>query len=326
MGTIFSSEEADPPPPTRPGKQGSRPAHYPLNSLAARVSCKLEEGDFRVAIRLVCSEDYIAEVDEATLAALRSKHPPPHPNSCIPPVPEELAPTILVSKEEIAHAISSFPNGSSGEPDGLRPQHLKNLISTSAERGGRELLRALTSFVNLVLDGKTPPSARPFFFGATLIPLGKKGGGIRPIAVGHTLRRLVAKCASSVILPSLGNLLAPLQLGCGTPMGCEAVVHAARQFVHNLIPGQMLLKLDFKNTFNYLRRDKMLMSKGIHTRAVPIRTLCVCTDILPLLHRPGCRVLQRCAAGRPLGPHAVLPDHSPNGREAKVRTEGLLSR
>ena len=173
---------------------------------------------------------------------------------------KNLPPAIQVSEEEIAHAISSFPNGSSGRPDGLRPQHLKDLISTSVERGGRELLRALTSFVNLVLDGKTPPSARPFFFGATLIPLGKKGGGIRPIAVGHTLHRLVAKCASSVILPSLGNLLAPLQLGCGTPMGCEAMVHAARQFVHNLIPGQMLLKLDFKNAFNCLRRDKMLMT------------------------------------------------------------------
>ena len=254
------SEETDPPSPTRPGKQGSRPAHYPLNSLAARVSCKLEEGDFRGAVRLICSEDSIAELDEVTLAALRSKHPPPHPNSCIPPVPEEFAPAIQVSEEEIAHAISSFPNGSSGGPDGLRPQHLKDLISTSAERGGRELLRALTSFGNLVLDGKTPPSARPFFFGATLIPLGKKGGGIRPIAVGHTLRRLVAKCASSVILPSLGNLLAALQLGCGTPMGCEAVVHAAHQFVHNLIPGQMLLKLDFKNALDCLRCDKMLMT------------------------------------------------------------------
>ena len=86
------SEEADPPSPTRPGKQGSRPAHYPLNSLAARVSCKLE-GDFRGAVRLICSEDSIAELDEVTLAALRSKHPPPHPNSCIPPVPEEFAPS-----------------------------------------------------------------------------------------------------------------------------------------------------------------------------------------------------------------------------------------
>ena len=77
--------------------------------------------------------------------------------------------------------------------------------------------------------------------------------------MGHTLRRLVAKCASSVVLPTLGNLLAPLQLGCGTPIGCEAVIHAARLFTYNMIPGQMLLKLDFKNAFNCLQRDKMLM-------------------------------------------------------------------
>ena len=78
--------------------------------------------------------------------------------------------------------------------------------------------------------------------------------------MGHTLHRLVAKCASFVVLSTLGNLLAPLQLGCGTPMGCEAVVHAARLFTHNMIPGQMLLKLDFKNAFNCLRCDKMLMT------------------------------------------------------------------
>ena len=65
---------------------------------------------------------------------------------------------------EVARVIRSFPNGSAGGPDGFRPQHLKDLTSTSAERGGRELLRALTSFVNLVLEGKTPPSVRPFFW------------------------------------------------------------------------------------------------------------------------------------------------------------------
>ena len=33
---------------------------------------------------------------------------------------------------------------------------------------------------------------RPFFFGASVIALNKKDGGVRPIAVGCTLRRLVA--------------------------------------------------------------------------------------------------------------------------------------
>ena len=46
-------------------------------------------------------------------------------------------------------------------------------------------------------------------------------------------------------------------------MGCKAVVHAAR--LYNMSPSQVLLKLDFKNTFNCFRRDKMLMAVAEHT-------------------------------------------------------------
>ena len=51
-------------------------------------------------------------------------------------------------------------------------------------------------------------------------------------------------------------LLAPHQLGYGVKRGAEAAVHSARLFLHNLKPQQVLLKLDFKNAFNSLRRDK----------------------------------------------------------------------
>lgn len=63
---------------------------------------------------------------------------------------------IKVSVEEVYRAIRSFPCGSAGGPDGLRPQHLKDMTSTSAEGGGPLLLEALTAFINLVLEGKTP--------------------------------------------------------------------------------------------------------------------------------------------------------------------------
>lgn len=38
------------------------------------------------------------------------------------------------------------------------------------------------------------------FFGASLIDLEKKGGGARPIAVGHILGRLAAKCLCSWVV------------------------------------------------------------------------------------------------------------------------------
>ncbi len=56
---------------------------------------------------------------------------------------------------------------------------------------------------------------------------------------------------------SMGDMLRPLRLGFGTPYGCEAAVHAARLHLHSS-PGSIMVKLDFKNAFNCLRRDKML--------------------------------------------------------------------
>ena len=90
-----------------------------------------------------------------------------------------------------------------------------------------------------------------------MIPLSKKDG-VRPIAVGQTLRRVVAKCIGGRVIHSVGGDLAPLQLGCGVPLGCEAAAHASRRFLHHMPSDHLLVKLDFKNAFISLRRDCMI--------------------------------------------------------------------
>ena len=231
-----------------------------LQSLASRVSAKLDEGNFKSAVRLVCSEDSLAEVNDATIAALRAKHPEPHPETCLPLPPDnlEMERALSVREGDVVHAICSFPKGSAGGLDGLRPQHLLDLTSKSAGCGRDNLLRALTAFTNFVLSGKITAEVRSTFFGASLIALNKIDGGVRPIAVGCTLRRLVAKVGSRAVMHRMGLLLAPIQLGFGTPLGAEAAVHSARIYLSNLQPDQVLFKLDFKNAFNSIRRDKVL--------------------------------------------------------------------
>ena len=223
--------------------------------LAARVSAKLEEGDFRGAVRLASSDDTLAPINEATFEALKAKHPPSHPQTALLPVDDNLQISI-VTVEEIIQANHSFPKSSAGGPDGLRPQHLKDMMSVDISC--LDLLPNLASFVQLVLEGKTPQSIQPFFFGANLTAIQKKGGGIRPIAVGCTLRRLSAKVAGGRVVKEMGNLLAPQQLGFGVRGGGEAAVHAVRLFLHDLDPSKSVLKLDFMNAFNSIRRDKML--------------------------------------------------------------------
>ena len=127
----------------------------------------------------------------------------------------------------VTRAIYSFPDGSAGGSDGLRPQHLKDIITSPYREGSLDLISVLTDFINLVLASKVSPTVRPYFFGASLIGLGKKDGGVRPIVMGGTLHRLVAKCAVLLIKEEIGSLLFPTQLGFGTCRGVEGAVHGA---------------------------------------------------------------------------------------------------
>ena len=112
-------------------------------------------------------------------------------------------------------AVRSFSCGSAGGADRLHPQHRKDLLQQVGDEGLDEcpLLTVLADFCSLVLRGDVPRAVRPFFFGASLVALRKKTGGVRPIAVGCTLRRLVAKIAGRKVLDEMTNLLAPHQLG-----------------------------------------------------------------------------------------------------------------
>jgi len=114
-------------------------------------------------------------------------------------------------------AISSFPHGSGAGQDGLRPQHLKNCISITAGDASTSLLTSSTELVNYLANGHLPTDLRPFLYGAQLHGLCKSNGDLRPIAVGCTYRRLVAKVCLRPFIPRLCNLLLPSQVGVGTP-------------------------------------------------------------------------------------------------------------
>ena len=158
-------------------------------------------------------------------------------------------------------ALASFKNGTSGGIDGLRPQHIKDMLSCPNDQAVQSLLIALSNLCTLVFKGLLPFSIQPVFCGARLCALTKKGGGVRPIAIGNTIRRLMAKIASLYVGEKAGNLLRPVQLGYGTQQGCEAGVHAARHFLETaegFNSSYAFLKIDFKNAFNSINRSVFL--------------------------------------------------------------------
>ena len=89
---------------------------------------------------------------------LKEKHPPRHPSFESPPEPIQSAVNLMVvSPSDIFAAIRSFPAGSAGDPDGLRPQHLKDLLTSRSGLGASLLQEALCRFVNFVIKGLRSP-------------------------------------------------------------------------------------------------------------------------------------------------------------------------
>ena len=122
-------------------------------------------------------------------------------------------------------------------------------------------MQAITNLCNFSVEGQINAEICPDFYGATLIALRKSGGGIRPIAVGNTFRRLTAKLACLTVKENISQYFHPYQLGFGTPRGCEAIIHSVRTFLQlNEMSNKILLKLDFKNAFNTVERDSMLQA------------------------------------------------------------------
>lgn len=226
---------------------------------------KIGEGDIGGAVRVLCSQEGIADYTPETIERLKAKHP----DEDLSLIEEETIPNLdpfETSTEQIINAIKHFPISSSSGIDGLRPRHLKDLISFSCGDACEKLTLAAAKLTDIVRSGKVCQKLLPVFYGAALIALAKKNGDIRPIAIGLTWRRLAGKIACFSIRDELSQKLSPIQNGFGVKSGAEAIVHAVRAFAEADHSTPMaIIKFDYKNAFNELLRKFLL--NGIKTEA-----------------------------------------------------------
>lgn len=198
-----------------------------------------------------------AEVNEESVEEMKSKHP----EAATPGIPDGPAPAPLQFEEELVlKKVESFPTGSAAGASGTRPQFLKDMMACPNGSAGAAALKALTKLTNHLVAGLAPREVAPFLAGAPLMALNKPGGGLRPIAIGETLRRLVSKCCCQATAEDSKKIFGSLQVGVSTQGGGEAAVHAVRKLVEELgnNPEKIMLKVDFSNAFNMVDRTEML--------------------------------------------------------------------
>ncbi|CAL1154289.1 unnamed protein product [Cladocopium goreaui] len=151
----------------------------------------------------------------ATLEALAAQHPQAAPPDVAQLGPARPAAVPEVTKENVVRAVRSFSRASAPGPSGLRADHLQETLSTAH---GDEVASHLVALCQLLARGE-PALVAPHLAGARLHALPKKQGGVRPIAVGETLRRLVSKALCQAVREDAVNHFCPLQVGVGARMG-----------------------------------------------------------------------------------------------------------
>ncbi|XP_048488762.1 uncharacterized protein LOC125491265 [Plutella xylostella] len=265
------------------------------------IETKISDGDIKGATQLMFSNDSVAPDTPETLQGLQSKHPPQPPSAQLPDAPASDSAPLQVLGTDVYGAIMSFRCGSTGGLDGLSPQHLKDLLASTGQ-AGETLLSNLTALINLMLAGKVNTLIAPLMYGARICALNKKDGGIRPIAVGSTLRRIASKVCCRQILPKLSTYLQPLQLGFGSKGGCEAAVHALRTYIEH-DGGEVVLKVDIKNAFNSIDRGTFLTEiKELTPEIYPYLWQCYSSPSNLIYNSNLIHSEVGCQQGDPLGP------------------------
>ena len=103
------------------------------------------------------------------------------------------------------------------------------------ELAHKPLVAALAAFAIMGERGSFHRDAMMMLGSASLIPLKKPDGGVRPVAVGETLRRFVAKVvAARPATKAVIATLRPLQCGVSVPGACEAVGMGVAEAVRQL--------------------------------------------------------------------------------------------
>jgi hypothetical protein len=213
----------------------------------------------RAMQQMACAK--VAPVDAVNTAAMRDLHPEPLRPTHIPAIPAEARAALdgwKVTEKSVKQMLRKFTPGSAGGLSGLAPGVLLHMTADPVAGVATRLAR----LVELIARGAVPAAARPYIFGARLIALAKKDGGLRPVACGDAVRRLAAKLLLAKVMPDVRLLH---QIGIGRKHATDAYVQLFRAFceAQRNNPDAGVMALDFSNAFNSCDRSAMLAEAAV---------------------------------------------------------------
>ena len=250
----------------------------------ARIFAKLiMEGKIKNALSLLeeQSQQGVLPLNDATLAALKEKHPtsePALPNSLlfgpIDYVPESVFEEI--TEESVQRAANSM-RGAAG-PSGLDSEVFRRILcSKNFESEGKALRIEIATATRKLCTKHYSPDALEALAACRLLAL-DKNPGIRPIGIGEVLRRLMSKCVVQTFREEIKEAAGPLQTCAGFAAGCEAAIHAMKQ-MYDEEASEGVVLIDASNAFNK-------MNRGVALHNIQLLCPVISTFIINMYRKP----------------------------------------
>ena len=170
----------------------------------------------------------------AILSKLKALHPDRNEDDLLPESVRGLPEGAIISRADVQRGIDHAPRGSAAAMSGWTFDLIAQLADDSA--GGVEFVAALVEVYNLILAGKG--GSATLWIRSRVVALPKPDGGIRPIAIGEALFRLLGKIVAFKFGPALGKKMAPHQWGVGLSSGSEIISHTI-QMCHDSMEARL---------------------------------------------------------------------------------------
>ena len=158
---------------------------------------------------------------------------------------------LRLEEKAFSEALRSGGRRSAPGPVGWRYEHLRTVLQLPG--GTRSLMRV----AQLLVDGQVPGPIVRHLGGASLTPLAKPNGGVRPLAVGEAVRRLTARAVCMQSKESFAQDLQPHQFAVGLKGGCE-LVYKCVTTICGMDPDVVVVALDLRNAYNRIWRSACL--------------------------------------------------------------------
>lgn len=173
-----------------------------------------------------------------------------------------------VDPDQLDLFIRDLPRQSAPGMSGWTYDLIKQLCKFEA-LGTRQFAKGAAPFLTAMFHGHV--GSNQLWVRSRVLPLEKKDGGIRPIAIGEAWVRLLSGyVARKESLKISEKALVPMQFGVATPGGSEVVIHACQlfsQLAQNPSSRRSSLaiqQIDFSNAFNCISRRAILTELEKH--------------------------------------------------------------